>query len=84
MKEQKLKSLNRVTTLQKTIHKPKEIDLCEVCATIKMRNRINVYVFKRKANLLNLILIDIYGPLPVTLNDARYFLKTVDNHTRKS
>jgi hypothetical protein len=38
-----------------------------------MRNRINVYVLERKANLLDLILINICG-----------FLKAVNSYTRKS
>jgi hypothetical protein len=49
-----------------------------------MRNRINVYVLKRKANLLDLILINICGFLPAALSDARYFLKAVNSYTRKS
>jgi hypothetical protein len=45
-----------------------------------MRNRINAYVLKRKANLLNLILINIYRLSPTALSGARYFLKAVDNY----
>jgi hypothetical protein len=48
-----------------------------------MRNRINAYVLKRKANLLNLILINICEFLSIALSGARYFLKAVNNHTRK-
>jgi hypothetical protein len=50
----------------------------------KMRNRTNAYVSERKANLLDLILIDICGPLPAALSGARYFLEAVDSYTRKS
>jgi hypothetical protein len=84
MGERKLKSLNRVTTLQRAIHKPRQMNLCEICAVTKMRNRTNVHVSERKANLLDLVLIDICGSLPVVLSGARYFLKAVDSHTRKS
>jgi hypothetical protein len=49
-----------------------------------MRNRINAYVSERKANLLNLILINIYKPFPAALSDARYFLKAINNYIRKS
>jgi hypothetical protein len=38
------------------------MNFCKVYAVIKMRNHINDYVLKRKANLLNLILINIYKP----------------------
>jgi hypothetical protein len=49
-----------------------------------MRNRINTYVLERKANLFNLILINIYKPFSAILSGARYFLKAVNNYTRKS
>jgi hypothetical protein len=49
-----------------------------------MRNRINVYVLKRKANLLDFILINIYKPFSSAFNGARYFLKAVDNYIWKS
>jgi hypothetical protein len=84
MKEQKLKSFSVITTLQKAIRKLSEMKPCEVCALTKMQNRTNARVLKRKNNLLNLVLIDIYGSLSVTLSGARYFLEAVDNHTRKS
>jgi hypothetical protein len=38
------------------------MNFCKVYAVIKMRNHINDCVLKRKANLLNLILINIYKP----------------------
>jgi hypothetical protein len=55
----------------------------KVYAVTKIRNRTNVHVLKRKANLFNLILINIYRPLPAAFSGTRYFLKAVDNHTRK-
>ena len=57
---------------------------CEVCALIKMRNRINARVSERKDNLLDLVLIDICELLSMAFSGARYFLEAVDNHTRKS
>jgi hypothetical protein len=57
---------------------------CKIYALTKMRNRTNARVLKRKDNLLNLVLINIYGSLPMALSGARYFLEAVDNHTRKS
>jgi hypothetical protein len=57
---------------------------CEVCALIKIRNRTNGRVSERKFNLLDLALIDICGPLPPAFSGARYFLKIVNNYTRKS
>jgi hypothetical protein len=49
-----------------------------------MRNRINVYVLKRKTNLLDFILINIYRLFPAVFSGARYFLKAVNSYTRKS
>jgi hypothetical protein len=57
---------------------------CEVCTLIKIRNRINSCVSERKFNLLDLALINIYKPLSFIFNGARYFLKIVNNYTRKS
>jgi hypothetical protein len=45
-----------------------------------MRNRINAYISERKANLLDLVLINIYKLFPPTLSGARYFLKAVNNY----
>jgi thiamine pyrophosphokinase len=84
MRKQKLKSLSVIITLQKIIRKLNEIKSCKVYTLIKMRNRTNIYILKRKNNLLNLVLINIYKLLSMTLSGARYFLKAVDNYTRKS
>jgi hypothetical protein len=69
---------------QRAIHKLKIMEPCEVCVLIKIRNRINGCVSERKFNLLNLALINIYKPLPFIFNNTRYFLKIIDNYTRKS
>jgi hypothetical protein len=84
MGEQKLKSLSVVITLQKAIRKLSKIKPCKVYTLIKMRNRTNARILKRKDNLLNFVLINICRSLPVALSGARYFLEAVDNHTRKS
>ena len=65
------------------ITKPSKIESCEVYTTMKMRNWTNRYISKRKDNLLDFILINICGPLPTALSGARYFLKIVNNYTRK-
>ena len=48
-----------------------------------MRNRTNNKVLERKSNLLDLVLINIYRLLPEALSSTYYFLKIVDNYTRK-
>jgi hypothetical protein len=49
-----------------------------------MRNKTNSKVSERKLSLLNLILINICGPLPTALSGAQYFLEIIDNYIRKS
>jgi thiamine pyrophosphokinase len=83
MGEQKLKNLYQVITLQRAIHKLKIMEPYKVCALTKIRNQTNGHVSERKSYLLNLVLINIYGPLPKALSGARYFLKIINNHTRK-
>jgi hypothetical protein len=51
---------------------------------IKIRNRTNVCILKRKDNLFNFVLINIYRLLFIAFSGARYFLEAVDNYTRKS
>jgi hypothetical protein len=46
-----------------------------------MQNQINIRILKRKDNLLNLVLINIYKLLFIAFNDTRYFLEAVNNYT---
>ena len=57
--------------------------LCGVYAVTKIRNRISKLLSLRKPNALDLISIDICGPLPPLLNSNYYFIEIVDNATRK-
>jgi hypothetical protein len=84
MGKQKLKSLHEVITLQKVIYKLRGMEICEVCAFTRMRNRINAILAERKSQILDLVSIDICGALPTSLDGSRYFLEIVDNHTRKT
>ena len=68
-------------TLSKPIPIVKEEGhVCEVCALTKFRNKRGHQVSERKTAILNLILIDICGPLPLSYTGYSYFLKIVDNH----
>ena len=81
----KLRDLHKITTLEKPIpivHN--HDDVCEVCALIKFNNHKGHKVSERKAVILNLVSIDICGPLPLSRDDYVYFLKIVDNHSRKT
>jgi GAG-pre-integrase domain len=84
MNEKKLQDLHKITTLQKAINKSKGTEICEVCALANIYNRTNTQLAERKQNLLDLVSIDICGPLPTALTGAKYFLEMVNNHTRKS
>lgn len=82
MGEKKLSDLHKITTLQKAIHKPQITNPCEVCELTKMRNRTNRQLAERKTEILDLVSVDICGPLPVSLTGTRYFMELVDNHSR--
>ena len=73
----------KVTTLADKITAPVSDKLCEICAVTKIRNRTSKLLSPRKPNALDFISIDICGLLPLLLNNNCYFIKIVDNATRK-
>ena len=79
---EKLRNLHKVTTLEKPIPTSNEEYVCEVCALTKLTNRKGKAT-ERKTSLLALISIDICGPLPASREEYTYFLKIVDNYSRK-
>ena len=80
----KLRDLHKVTTLSKPIPIVKEEGhVCEVCALTKFRNKRGHQVSERKVAILNLVSIDICGPLPLSYAGYSYLLEIVDNHLRK-
>ena len=79
----KLKSLHKVTTLDKAIRIPKDMCPCQVCALMKMRNQTTKKLSPWKEELLELISIDIAGPFSMSLLGNRYFLEIVENKCRK-
>ena len=80
----KLCNLHKVMTLSQSILIVKEKDhVCEVCALTKFRNKRGHQVSERKTAILNLVSIDICGPLPLSYTDYSYLLKIVDNHLWK-
>ena len=81
----KLQDLHKVTTLKKSI--PTTTDpgsVCEVCALTKMTNKRGHYISPQKSNILDLVSIDICGPLPTSWAGYRYFLEIIDNHSRRT
>ena len=83
MGAEKLRSLHRVTTLAEPVPIVSDIDCpCEVCALTKIKNRRG-QVTERKNGILELISVDICGPIQASRNKEVYFLLIVDNHARK-
>jgi hypothetical protein len=80
---EKLRSLHRVTTLAEPIPiVPSTECPCEVCALTKIKNRRG-QVTSRKLGVLELISVDVCGPIQASRKKEAYFLLIVDNHSRK-
>src|SRR6266536_4170179 len=59
-------------------------DIYEVCALLKIKKYRKRTAVPNKLNPLELISIDIYGPLFNKINGSRYFLEIINNYIRKS
>jgi hypothetical protein len=66
------------------IYKLKKKNIYEVYVIIKIRNKTNNKVSKRKLSLLDFILINIYRLFLIILNRAQYFFKIINNYIKKS
>ena len=78
-----LRNLHKITTLETPI--PIAMDKscpCEVCALTKMR-KMRGEVAQRKRSILELVSIDICGPVDADRNGKRYFLHIIDSYSRK-
>lgn len=81
----KLRKLHKIITLFKLVSIVKDIkNSCEVCALIKLFNKRNYYVNKRKTLILTFVLIDIYELLLASRLRYKYFLEIVDNYFRRT
>jgi hypothetical protein len=79
---EKIRTLHTVTTLSKPISTSHNKTIpYEVCSLTKIRNRRG-QTTQRKAEVLQLVHIDIYGLFEPTRNEERYFLHILDNHLR--
>ena len=83
-KEFKIKTLHIVTTLSKVSIAKKHEIVCEVCALIKLINRLDHQVSERALNILTLLFIDICEQLLASREDYVYFLEIVDNYFRRT
>ena len=84
LKSAKLKNFHKVTTLKKSILIIEQRESCEVCSITKMINRRNRHLIERKTQILKLIFIDICDSLLTSRLNYEYFLKIVDNRSRKT
>jgi len=77
----KLRKLHKITILLKLVSIVEDIEnLYEICALIKLYNKRNYYISKRKTIILTLILIDICEFLLVSRLKYEYFLEIVNNY----
>ena len=79
----KIRNLYKVTTIKKIHVSNDDKDyVCEVCQLSNLRNRAG-RVTQRNPELLGLVSLDICGPLDKSRQGYRYFLKIIDNYSRK-
>ena len=80
---EKIRNLHKVTTVKKIHVSNEDKDyVCEVCQLSNLRNRAG-RVTERNPQVLGLVSLDICGPLDKSRLGYRYFLKIVDNFSRK-
>jgi len=80
----KLRKLYKIIIFLKFVSIVENIEnLCEVCALIKLCNKRNYYINKRKTIILTLISIDICEFLLVLRLEHEYFLEIGDNYSCK-
>ena len=84
LSSKKLKGMHQVTTLKRPISIVEQIKSCEVCVIIKMTNKRNRNLSKRKPHILAGVSIDICDPLSISREDYEYFLEIIDNYSRRT
>src|ERR1700712_1457584 len=80
--KEKIRTLHKVTTLEKAIKVPKGVLWCDVCKLTKMTNSISTVIADRTEVRLARIQCDVAGPFPVSLRGNRYFLLFIEFWTR--
>ena len=80
-----LRKLHKVTSLQEAIKiPPPRRRVCAPCKLAKMRNLTSRKLAKHKLEKLELVYLDIAGPLPTSIRGNRVFLQVVDSATRRT
>ena len=80
----KIGSLHKVTTLKNRIKIPRDLDLCEVCAITKLRNKIPKELSAWTKEILGRVQFDVAGPFPPTIRGNRWFLLIIDICSRRN
>lgn len=80
---EKIRNLHKVTTLKKKIKIPRDLDICDICALTKMKNRKPKELSVWPTEILDLIQFDVTGPFPTTIRGNRYFLLIIDICSRR-
>ncbi|RAL59227.1 hypothetical protein DID88_006682 [Monilinia fructigena] len=79
-----LSKLHLVTTLEKDIKLPADLEPCEVCAATKMKKHYSTVLAEHKRRPLALISLDVSGPFPASFRKKRYFAEIICSWTRKT
>ncbi len=79
----KIYNLYKITTLQKKIKIPKDLDIYNICAITKMRNRILKQLSIQLITILDLIQFDIAGLLLAIICRNRQFLLIINICSRR-
>lgn len=79
-----IRNLHKVTTLEKKVKIPKDLDICDVCALTKMKNRIRKELSVWPTETLDLVQFDVAGPFQTTIRGNRYFLLIIDICSRRT
>ncbi|KAK6611735.1 reverse transcriptase domain protein [Botrytis cinerea] len=79
-----LSKLHLVTTLEKDIKLPADLEPCEVCAATKMKKHYSTVLAEHKKRPLALISLDVSGPFPASFRKKRYFAEIICSWTRKT
>ena len=81
----KISNLHKVTTLTRPIRVPNkdDMDVCEICAISKIRNKISRELSPWTKQILGRIQFDIAGPFPTTIRKNEYFLLIIDIYSRR-
>ena len=83
MNKVKLKNFHKIITLKKFIFIVENFTFCKVCFITKLINAKNRMLTTRKFFILILIFIDICEEFSASWQDYCYFLKIVNNYSRK-